>query len=881
MSNDQENKNKVLAAQLGKISIQFQKWQNELEDYKKWAHENDGAVSKEEEAEIDRRQKDIDAILGRVAQIVKDKGLMAFMGLPKVETKTETKEHVILPTEITLERPDPLKSLAALDNEDAMMMLEEATLEDVGPDDFLSVFGTWVSNMLTLLNEKAAYSGVKISVEKFNALKNQFNLASNLPAIAIIYSSLPENATVLGDVIIPLKKVLEQFDTPEKISAHYKNNKKKYSKFKNVPFAISPSVSDLKAVFDGAIDKNSVEYQKSVNKEKYVQEFLLWRSSLLSALKTWESFYANCTLGHNISKLPAEIGNSNNLSRGISVEIALLLSTSPIKYETLSKGITELLETKFTATWAAQQYEDYKAISLPNANRIIGFINSCILSSELQNCADNQGLANTIKTQEDYTQFMTAFKEYKESLRAVLLGIKINNPNSLPDTLIIDLKLFYENYASATIGAIKTGAPTIEAIARMMKEKLNGNYSTIDKTKEALIAWIDMEHENATWLPEQYFLWKRNTMPFPSANAIAAAVHDAYVAVNADSLRNALVVWRGKVQSAFSKDNNRCLVKNLFEKQLAALFQIGDALGQDTMFVYKMITEKINAGPLNSKAEFTQKEFEDCVWKGALTQLTDTAYVGVLFEQLITKYGPYAVKNFVEDTVFSLPDITGIEQALRMSTCYQKTLILPQITHSTFNPQIDIEGLGTLDLIYRGNLLIKLDYLQAKMMVKAKMEDKLFPIPKNVQWIETYAKDGTSTLVDFDIKKSILTENNLTCSSTIELKFRVVKDIKTLFGLLNLDETKVYNDDQSKSFNWGELLSRLAPYGVPLDAFLNKTGLTMYVTVFLTIKSEAKEGNLVMVSSEIVSESIDWKALFEDNSKYLGPTNFYPELKYK
>jgi len=120
---------------LSKINTQFQKWQKELESYKKWALENDGIVSVEEQAEITRRQKDMDAILARVAQIVKSKGLLAFMSLGKAETKVATKEEEIVPTETTLERPDPLKAVAALNNEEAMAMLEGE--DNIPKDDFI------------------------------------------------------------------------------------------------------------------------------------------------------------------------------------------------------------------------------------------------------------------------------------------------------------------------------------------------------------------------------------------------------------------------------------------------------------------------------------------------------------------------------------------------------------------------------------------------------------------------------------------------------------------------------------------------------------------------------------------------------------------------
>jgi hypothetical protein len=242
MSNDQDNKNKVLAVQLGKISIQFQKWQNELEAYTKWAKENDGAVSIEEKAEIDRRKKDIDAILNRVAQIVKEKGLLSFMGLLKVKTKAEAKESEILPTETALERPDPLKSVAALDNEEAMMMLEE----DVNPETFEAFVSSWLGSIRTGLNECLTDENPRRETD----IKLDFPGEKNIVKIAMSKLSEVLIGTDISTVGAISKKIQGKIDDLLKDKAwiykEYRDNKgdtkEKYKKLSSIPL---PTASDV------------------------------------------------------------------------------------------------------------------------------------------------------------------------------------------------------------------------------------------------------------------------------------------------------------------------------------------------------------------------------------------------------------------------------------------------------------------------------------------------------------------------------------------------------------------------------------------------------------------------------------------------------------
>ncbi|MGH1338579.1 MAG: hypothetical protein ACRBFS_20865, partial [Aureispira sp.] len=474
-------------------------------------------------------------------------------------------------------------------------------------------------------------------------------------------------------------------------------------------------------------------------------------------------------------------------------------------------------------------------------------------------------------------QYQKYVVDYTSLLGHELNAIKITNPQSLSDTLNMDMKLLFRNLSTALDSDNARNTPISKDLWAFVNENLSSEpYYEMEDVRDQLNRWCKNLGSKSVWYDEQFEFWKDKQEGFPSAALIAAAVNDAYIDIDADTIRQHLIEWTKSVKDAFVLSKNYTIVIEKAQKNFKELFQEESNKGISTLFFYEDLL-KILFQQNGEKTRLDQ--LKNTTWEKALLQVIEKERVANYFGQWRLQYGPYAVKAFNEELDTLLPTTEEIQQALLKSVERKEKLLIPEITIDTLRIDLVISSSKIEKHTNRKKLLVDLAYKNYPISKDGKLLDILTVVPTNILVEEGSNKESKSKveLVNAKIRKTETHESG-SATTTIRLTFMAVTDIEKLFNSVNMKDLDYKGYDLSsllKKINGGVSVKG-AGVMMGVEDFIYQSTNVEYFEVEFTVGSALVNGKdrVIELQTGLSCNDNTFQVTFSDGSQFLQGATF-------
>lgn len=470
--------------------------------------------------------------------------------------------------------------------------------------------------------------------------------------------------------------------------------------------------------------------------------------------------------------------------------------------------------------------------------------------------------------------------DYLDELATKINAVKIENPEAIADTILIDLSLLLRKVDKELHKGKVANKPLSNHLNNYLKKALSAKkWSRLEIVKEHFLEWIRVEE--SAWLMDQFDYWKEDKGSFPKSGLVAAVINDSYINVNVDSLAKSLNEWAASVSTAFVLSRNYTIDVKRLEKNLKSLFDYSSPMGISIAFVYQDYLSTL----LQQQGEKSSvNDLSTNFWKIALAEVPNQNRLAEHFSNWCDHVGPYAIKDLNSRLDTLLPKVEDIQQAILRSSIRKKELQVPELDSNSLNFVVQLRS----DKIDKGllfqRLLIDLEYKNYPVEKDGKIKDFLFVVPTKLSCL-TEKNESTSqiSLIKSRIRKPIISKT--LCDTEIQLKFLVVTNIEKLFNALNIKDIGGY--DLSFLLKKLSLKGGKGPIGinVGIEDVLYNNEYTYYVDVSLRVNNLLNSENQgIQLSCYLESKNTqEWKVAFKTNEQTFLKNNRWiiPPYEYK